>query len=235
LRLGSVSTTSIVLANPDLGPERQHGWDAGADAAFGSRGSLSATYYDQVADDLIQFVVLQNTPPRIGQSQNVGRVKNTGIEIEGTILVGPLGLKAQYAYARSRIKQLAPNYDGDLRVGDQTLLTPKHTAGASVTIDPFRGTSVVAGVTYVGSWNNYSDESLFRCIGGTGPCQPTNRDYIVAYPGFTKLNVAVSHQISRLIEGFILIDNLTNNRAYEATDDNPVMGRVTTAGFRLRY
>ena len=65
------------------------------------------------------------------QFQNVGRVKNTGVEVEGALRVGALQFKGQYGYARSRIAQLAPNYTGDLRVGDQSRSTPTHTAGAS--------------------------------------------------------------------------------------------------------
>src|SRR5439155_20704765 len=53
-----ISPTLEVLANPNLAPERQRGWDAGVDLVFGPWGSLGITYYDQVVRDAIQYVAL---------------------------------------------------------------------------------------------------------------------------------------------------------------------------------
>jgi iron complex outermembrane receptor protein len=234
-KLGGASATSVTLPAPELGPERQHGWDAGVDAVFGGRGSLSVTYYDQTADNLIQSVLLQTSPVRTFQFQNVGRVGNTGIEIEGTVTAGPVRLKGQYAYARSRIEQLAPGYAGDLRVGDQALGIPKHTAGASLSLSLLPGNTVSTGFTYVGTWSNYDWLAESRCSGGTGPCQPTSRDYIVAYPSFVRVNASVFQEITRRVSGFISADNVTNNRAYEMDNFGPVMGRVTTVGAKWQY
>jgi outer membrane receptor protein involved in Fe transport len=202
---------------------------------FGHRGSLSVTYYDQTADDLIQTVLLESSPVQTFQAQNVGKVGNTGVEIEATVTAGPVRIKGQYAYARSRIEQLAPGYGGDLRVGDQALGIPKHTAGASLSADPFRGTTVSAGLTYVGSWTNYDWLAQSRCFGGTGPCEPTFRDYIVAYPSFARVNASVFQQITPRVSGFISADNLTNNKAYEMDNFGPVMGRITTVGAKWQY
>ncbi|MFZ5623154.1 MAG: TonB-dependent receptor [Gemmatimonadota bacterium] len=232
---GGIGPTSVQLANNELGPERQEGWDAGVDLVFGSRGSLSVTLYDQAAEGLIQSVQLRATPVRTVQFQNVGRVKNTGVEVEGTLAVGAVELKAQYGFARARVDQLAPNYTGDLRVGDQSLLTPKHTAGGSIAARPFPLTTVSAGLTYVGSWNYYDNIAQYRCLGRTGPCRASRRDYITAYPSFVKVNASVSQQLTRLIAAFITVDNLTNNQSFEAYNDNAVIGRVSTVGVRFEY
>jgi outer membrane receptor protein involved in Fe transport len=223
------------IANPQLGPERQHGWDVGVDATFSGRGSLSVTYYNQTADNLIQFAQLQATPEVITQFQNLGRVKNTGIEAEATLFLGPVQVKGQYGYARARVDQLAATYTGDLQVGDQALLTPKHTAGASAAIAPFARTTISAGLTYVGSYNNYDSFAQARCAGGTGPCQAAFRDYIVAYPSFAKANATITQQITPLWSGVVSVDNLTNNMAYEGDNSAPVMGRVTTVAVRFQY
>ncbi len=233
-KLASVGATQIQLANPTLGPERQQGWDAGIDVVFASRGRLSITYYDQTADDLIELVSLPAPEPTI-QAQNVGRVANTGFELEGSLTAGPMSMKAHYGYSRARIEQLAPNYTGDLLIGDQTLGTPRHTAGASVTVAPSEGTTMSAGVTYVGSWNQYDYVAQFECFGGTGPCQPTSRDYIVEYPGFVRIKATVSHRITSLLTGVVSVDNLTNSTAYELDNLSPVSGRISTVGVHLRY
>ena len=230
-RVGGVGT----LANPLLGPERQRGWDAGIDAAFGTRGSLSITGFDQIADNLIQFVEVQSVPTRQTQYQNVGRVKNVGLEVEGSLFTGPIQLKAQYAYTRSRVEELGPNYTGDLRAGDQSLLTPKHTLGMSAVITLLKRTTLVAGVTYVGSWTYYDFLAEYRCFGGTGPCRPTLRDYLMEYPGFAKVNASASQQITPAVSAFLSMENVGNNNAFEFFNLSPVIGRTTTIGFRVQY
>jgi outer membrane receptor protein involved in Fe transport len=205
------------------------------DAVFSDLGSLSVTYYNQTANNLIQQVLLQSDPPPTSQWQNVGRVKNTGVEVEGTLYVGPLQFRGQYGYSRARIDHLAPNYTGDLRVGDQALVTPKHTAGASLIALAGTGTTLTAGVTYVGSFRQYDDLARFRCFGGTGPCQPASRDYIVEFPGFVKVNATLSQKITPQVGGFVSVDNLTDNAAFEFNGPNPVTGRITTFGLQLTY
>jgi outer membrane receptor protein involved in Fe transport len=231
----SADVNPTSLANPRLAPERQRGWDAGVDAVFGPRGSLSLTYYDQTADNLIQFVQLQTAPEPIFQFQNVGRIKNTGAELEGSVAIGPLQIKGQYGYARARVEQLGPNYTGTLQIGDQTLTTPKHTAGGSLAIVPLPRTTISAGLTYVGGWSGFDDLAEERCFGGTGPCQANFRDYMIGYPGFVKVNATVSRELTPLLSGFISVDNLTNNQAFEPNNSLTVLGRVSTLGLRLHY
>jgi outer membrane receptor protein involved in Fe transport len=234
-KLGFVTARTVQLSNPELGPERQQGWDAGVDVTLGRSASLGLTYYNQIADNLADAVVLAVTPVLTQQYQNVGRVKNTGLEVEGTLAIGPVFLRAQYGYVHARIQQLSPTYAGDLKVGDEPLLSPSHTAGASVTVAPSARSTLSAGVVYVGNWTYYDNVALFRCFGGTGPCGATFRDYQTRYPGFAKLNVGASHQFTPVLTGFLSIDNLTNNDAPEANNLLPVWGRTSTAGFRVQY
>lgn len=230
----SVSPFSVVLANPLLGPERQRGWDAGIDVAIGDRVSASATYYSQTADDLIDFVFVDPEAVTF-QYQNVGRVKNTGLELEGRVSLGSAQLSAQYAITSGRIRDVGPNYTGDYRAGDRVWLVPRHTAGATVSFSPGRRTALAAGLTYVGSWTYYDDFAFFSCFGGTGPCQETNRDYLTRYPGFLKINLSVAQEITPGVSGFASIDNLTNNDDYEYSNSTPILGRVSMVGLRVRY
>jgi vitamin B12 transporter len=234
-KLGWVTATGAQIANPELGPERQQGWDAGVDVTFGDRGSLGITYYNQLATNLADAVVLQVAPLYTQQFQNVGRVKNTGVEIEGALDVGPLTLRAQYGYTRARIEQLAPGYPGPLQVGDQMQLRPRHTAGGSLAVMPTARTTVSAGVAYLGSWLSTDIVAQFRCYAGTEPCRATQRDYLVRYPAIAKLNASVVQQLSPVLAAFASIDNVTNNDAFEGANLTPVVGRTSTLGLRLQY
>ncbi len=222
------------LVNPNLGPERQTGFDTGVDLFFGAKGSVGVTYYNQTARDLIQHVLLETTASgEVRQYQNVGRVKNTGLEVEGTLTMGVIELSAQYALTRSRVRDLGPSYGGDLIVGEQVFLVPEHTAGARATVRPLSGTNLTAGFAYVGSKTFYDNVAILQCSAGTGACQPLRRDYLIDYPGFAKFNFSASQRITPFLSGLLTVENLTNNHADEFTNTSPVQGRITSVGFRF--
>lgn len=233
---GEVGPASVTLANPLLAPERQRGWDGGIDLVFGSHGSLSVTGFAQTAEDLIAFLQVTGTPLPTFQYQNVGRVTNRGVEIEGELSLGPAQLRAQYGYVRSRVEDLGPagSPGAQIQVGDTPLGVPKHTAGASLTVLPWKTTTLTAGATYIGSFRQVDFLQLFGCFGGTAACQPTFRDYAIDYPGFAKVNVAVTQQVTSRLEALVTVDNLTNNGASEGGNTLPVLGRMTMVGLRAR-
>jgi outer membrane receptor protein involved in Fe transport len=109
------------------------------------------------------------------------------------------------------------------------------------TVKPRTGTSVTAGLTYVGSVRQLDALALIRCFGGTEPCPESflttfsTRDFLIDYPDFAKLNAAITQRISRQLEGFVSVENLTNNTAYEGTNTIAVMGRITMAGMRASF
>jgi outer membrane receptor protein involved in Fe transport len=234
-KLGFTSPTAIQLPNPRLGPERQQGWDVGLDLVFGKHGVLSLTYFRQVADHLADAVVLESAPFLTQQFQNVGRVNNSGVEVEAGFEAGPVSLRGQYGYVRARIRELAPTYAGDLRVGDEPLLNPAHTAGALISFSPSPAWTATGGVTYVGQWRNYDYVALFRCQGGSEPCRAGFRDYQTTYPALLKLNLGITRQLTTAVAAFVAIDNLTNNNAHEANNLLPVRGRTSTVGVRFRH
>lgn len=239
---GLVTPSDIVIANPALLPERQEGWDGGLDVLLGSRGSLGITGYHQTAEDLIVSVTLAAEPTLTRQFQNLGRVSNRGLELEARWNIGPLiQIAGQYAYVRSRIESLGPTFAGDERVGDRTRDVPAHTAGGTISVVPRQGTSVTAGVTYVGSFREYDYLAEFGCFGETVACPAsfldsgTTRDFIVDYPGFTKVSAAITQQIMPQLSGTLSVKNLTNNLSYENFNLNPVRGRLTSVAFQWRY
>jgi outer membrane receptor protein involved in Fe transport len=233
----AVLTPSVLqLANARLSPERQSGWDTGIDVAFGGQGSIGITYYDQVARELIDAVTLNaDTVPQVQQFQNLGRIRNRGLELEGTVRLAIGQLSGQYAITSSRVEALDATYGGDLEVGDQLLVVPRHTGGLSLAIVPLRRTTITVGLSFVGAWTNYDVLAELRCFGGTGPCPSTNRGFIRSYPAFTKVSLAVTRQITPMLSAFVSVKNLTNNEDTEFFNSVPIQGRTTVAGLRLHY
>jgi iron complex outermembrane receptor protein len=226
---------SFLLGNPDLKPQRQHGWDAGVDVSLGRSVSAGITYYDQTASDLIQFVTV--TPPVLEfQYQNVGRIRNSGLELEATVDIGPTRATGQFAVTDSKVAELSPIYTGDLRAGDRPLLVPKYTGGATLTVTPRRRTTLTAGLKYVGSFRNYDSFAQLSCAVGTGECLPSARDYIVEYPGFVKLDLGATQRLAPWVSAFVSVRNVANNMAAEKNNVNvAIMGRITMAGMELTF
>jgi hypothetical protein len=144
-------------------------------------------------------------------------------------------LRIQYAYTSSRVEDTGPQYTGDLRVGEQVFLTPYNTGGASLSLTPLPHTNIAASLTYVGEWVYYDQVAELRCAGGTGPCPNASRGFLTRFPGFVKMNVTVSQQLTRVASVFVSSDNVTNRQVDELTNAQAVLGRVTMAGVRIRY
>lgn len=218
------------LANASLGPERQRGFDGGVDLAFG-RATVSATYYDQTATDLIQFVLLDGSQlPQIRRFENVGRVANRGLELEGGLHMGRVNFTAQFGHATSVVRALGPAYTGDLQPGDQVLGIPRNTAGASLAVSALANTTLTLGVVYVGARTNYDDRAMF-----TDPTRETLRDYWTTFPAFSKVNLGVSQALSRSATAFVSIENVANENASEQSNLIPIQGRISMVGLRLHY
>jgi outer membrane receptor protein involved in Fe transport len=235
-RDGLNSPFEIQLANPHLQPEDQRGWDAGIDIVSSHGWSVGVTYYDQTARGLIQQVEIPDTSAvPILQFQNLGRVRNSGVELEAKFAVSIAQLSVNYAYTSSRVESLGPLYAGDLRVGDQVLLVPRLTGGATLTIQPLSGTSIAVGAAYVGSWTYYNYFAEFPCFAGTVPCAASTRAYWEQYPGFVKVNLSITQAITPRIGAFVSVNNIGNNYAYEFSNASSVVGRTTIAGLRCRF
>lgn len=218
------------LANESLGPERQRGFDGGVDVAFG-RATVSATYYDQIATDLIQSVLLDGSQlPQVRKFENVGRVANRGIELEGGLHFGRVNATAQFARATSAVKALGPAYTGDLQPGDQALGIPRYTAGASLAVSALPHTTLTLGMVYVGALTNYDDRAMF-----TDPSRNTLRDYWTRYPGFTKVNIGVSQELASTTTAFVSIENVANSNPIERSNIIPIQGRISMVGLRFHY
>lgn len=238
---GTVTASSVQLANPLLAAEQQQGWDGGVDLVFGDRASLSLSGFIQRAKDLIAFMQVATAPLPTYQYQNIGEVSNRGLEVEGNVSVSTwLQLTAQYGYVRSRFESVGTSR-GAVQVGDEPLGVPTHTAGAALTMTPREGTTLTAGLSYVGKFKQADFLAEYRCFASFDePACPGSflstgsaRAFTVRYPALAKIDVSVTQSVARDIEAFLTIDNLTNSQAYEGRSTVPVVGRNTMVGLHI--
>jgi outer membrane receptor protein involved in Fe transport len=224
------------LANPRLGPERQRGKDAGLEIYFATGASFGVTYFDQDAVDLVDFVLVDPaTDPPSYQYQNVGRIKNKGWELEGRWELGRIQLSGTFSSTNSTVRQLAASYSGEYQVGDRIRGIPRRSAGASIAYAPRRGTTLSASMTHLGSWTELDLVALYGAFFGSDVYRGSDRDYWITYPAVTKFAMVVTQQLTPNLGGFLRIDNVGDNRRFEADNLNTPMGRIVTAGARLSY
>ena len=224
---------TVQRANPALAPERQDGGDAGVDIEFGHGATFSVTYYNQRAHDLIIQELLARTPQgtNILQYQNVGGIKNEGLEISGSLTWSILRWRAEYSYTSSKITDLGGDTSGVYRVGDQALLVPLTSGGMTMSLTPWRGGSVSAGATYFGFWTG---PDVVKEILPADSLLTARQD-LKRWPGFVKFKLTIDQRISRRLAGWISVDNLSDNHAVEQAAAFVTPGRTTTVGLRFQY
>lgn len=231
-RLEIITATYRYLSNPEIGPERQRGWDTGVELYFGGRGSLGITYYDQIAIDLIDPVNLgmDELGRAIYQNQNVGEIANRGWELEGKLNAHPIRLSATYSLTNSTVRTLSPSYTGGLGVGNRMLGVPKHTAGLSVGYDFLKG-SAVLDVTHISNWIQTGYLNLYEALFINGDYDPTD-NYWKKYNPVTRMSLRVEQALTSKLNAFLRVDNLTDKQHGEYADQYVAAGRTTVLGIR---
>ena len=222
-------------ANPGLAPEVQAGLEAGVDL-FSERGSfVRLTWFDQRASDLIQSVLFPTAAgsPQTYQYQNVGAIRNRGVELETGLRLGSVGADALLYYTRSRVARLAPTYSGFLRPGDELPEVPALAGSARVSYTG-RGFRVALGTSLVGSWLGYDWVALAAASQSQAGSGPAIQDYLIRYPSIVKPYVSGSVDLLRQVTAFLTIDNLTNSLRYERNNGTPPAGRSALIGLEFR-
>lgn len=231
---------SIQIANPNLGPERQRGFDGGVELYFGARASFAASYYNQRVDDMITTVIVSGPADttEVDQNQNIGQVKNTGVELEGSVTVAPFAFSATYSRFNSTVRQVSGGALGDgtgqYRPGDRLLVIP-HSSGGFNTGLTLGRTQLHAGLTYIGSFRNYDRIALFDAVFGGGAAPQAPRAYIIDYPSVFKWNASVTETLPHGVSAFVRVDNLSNSYASEVDNITAVYGRLTVVGLRATW
>lgn len=239
-KLGRTFSCCVTVANDHLAPEAQSGYDLGVDLYVGSHLSLGVTRYDQEARDMIQLVRLSDpaVTPETRQYQNVGRIKNTGWEIEATAsLAPPLAISGHWSIMNSTVKQLSPTYTGtDLVVGERPLNVPRNTGAATISYTaPRIGVSLT--MSHKGSWQEFRWTRYLEALVGTDPDRDpytgNNRDYIDDYPAVQRFKLNVTYDATSRVTAMLNVDNLLNDASTSQTDIDLVQGRQIGIGARI--
>ncbi len=180
------------------------------------------------------------TPPGAvptSQFQNISRVRNTGLELQGGLPLGPVQLKGTYSITNSTIQALPADFpSGGYQVGDRILGIPHTAAGATVTFAPTARSSIAVSMTHFSNWIETDILAEYRVLPPFNePPRPNVRDYWVEYPAITKFGVSVSQVLSKGVTAFAHAENVGNNLRYERNNSIIPTPRSVLVGATLRY
>ena len=218
-----IRATLFSVANPDLSPERGRSWEVGMERLLtDARARISASYFSQRFDDLIQFV--SGGPPTfVGRYENLAQATSKGYEAE--LEVAPskdVSASASYTVVSPRVSAVSPGAGASLVVGAPLLRRPSHSGTASVRLAP-PGRSLSLTASYVGKRPDI-DFNQFP--------SPT-----VTLPAFVRLDAASESAIWRGQNGSSLsltarIENVLDKQ-YETILHYPAPGRTFLVGARF--
>ncbi|HJQ12226.1 MAG TPA: TonB-dependent receptor [Gemmatimonadaceae bacterium] len=249
----------------DLDPEEQSGVEAGIDLFFGKTFGLQVTRFDQLASGLIQrvaYVTEQNTnegpgrlegpgsggsyaaPNQYASSdrhiaymlQNVGEITNRGWEVKGDFQLSSLTLSGTYSTVDSRVRRVAHNYVGDMRVGDRMLEVPARTGSLSAAwIGSGWNTSIGASRSW--DWIDYDRVALAGAFSNSTQSDgqlvgQQLRNYWLRYSGVTRLRASLGRSLYRGLSFTINGENLLNRQHGEPDNITLVPGRTLSIGLR---
>jgi vitamin B12 transporter len=217
----SFASGPFTVPNPNLKPETNRAFEAGfQQGLFGNRYSLTATYYNNLFRDQIEFASSPTT--FIGQYVNVNESFAHGVEVElqGKIL-SRLSLNTGYTYTSTQILQAplctAANFcDPLLATGQPFIRRPKNSATALLTYLGRRWGGNLSG-SFVG---RRPDSDFF----GFG---------ITHAAGYVRVDMGGWYALTSRVTAYAALQNAFDKN-YQEVVGYPALGANVRAGMRFR-
>jgi outer membrane cobalamin receptor len=209
------------VANPGLRPERNRSFDAGVQQNFFGKYSLTATYFNNLFHDQIEFAIA-DPETGVGQYFNVNKSLAHGaeFEIQGKIL-SRLLLNAAYTYTSTQILE-APlctpaNFcDPIFDAGNPFLRRPKHS-----------GTFLL----------NYLGNRWGANLGGSFVGRRFDSDFlglgISHAAGYARVDLGGWYQIHSRVTAYVNLENVLDKQ-YNEVVGYPALPINVRAGLRFK-
>jgi len=211
-----------VIPNPDLQPEKARSFEAGVEQKFSRDYSLTATYFNGLFHDKIDFNFLTGTacpPPSAfcGQYVNVNEALAHGAEVEfhGRPLA-KLSLDGSYTYTSTQILEQPFAFDPLLGPGQPLIRRPKHSGSLLLTYLSTRW-----GANLGGSFIGRRADSDFLGYG------------INHAAGYARVDLGGWYAFTSRITAYVNLENAVD-KAYQEVVGYPALGANVRAGMRFR-
>jgi vitamin B12 transporter len=204
-----------IQPNPFLRAEETRAFEAGLVESFGRRYSLTATYFNNLFRNKIDF----NFAPCFctGQYVNVNEAIAHGAELEAQARpISQLEVTLSYVYTSTQILKEPFAFDPLLMPGQPLLRRPRHSATALATYGGRRW-----GADLAASFVGRRPDSDFLGFG------------IQHAPGYMRLDAGGWRTVRPWMTAYINLENVLN-RFYEEVTGYPALGFNFRAGIRFR-
>ena len=214
--------TAFTVGSPDLRPEKSRSAEVSMIGSYDHDAvTLTATYFAQRFEDLIQFV--SGPPPDFrGSYANLTGASSNGAEFE--LSVAPTSIvrtTASYTIVEPKVTRIDPGYEGGDHVGDALLRRPTHSGSLVTSLGLSAGLNVGAAINYVGRRPDM-DFSQF----------PSPR---VTLPSYTKVDLSAELPLPVFRQGTVFINARVENvfdRHYQEVLNFAAPGRTFLVGGR---
>ncbi len=191
--------------NPELGPEKSKGWDAGFEQSlFGDKVVFGSTVFRNTITDLIGF----GGPP-LFPTINVGKARTEGVESSLTLRpMRDITVSAAHSYTLT----------SNRKNNTELLRRPKHQFTLGTSYQYSDKGDVGMNVRYAGSRRDfrYSDSAL------------------VSIPGFTVMDMNTSYKVHPNASVYARLENVLDKR-YEEVSGFGQPGRGLYVGVKANY
>jgi len=210
--------TVLTLANNQLGPERLIGGEAGISLEPVRNLTWRATWFDNRVKDPVSNVTLTTVGANVTQQrQNLGRTQITGVQTDVEYRVGTnWSVGGGYLFNRARVTEFVTNPG---LVGKFLPQVPMHRGSVQVEYANPRVVNVGFGLQAIGPQFDDDQNTPSRVL-----------------PGFAVLSLSASRRVSRNLELFAGVQNLTDREYFVGTLPTTIgTPRLINGGVRVRF
>lgn len=206
-----------VLPNPALKAEGARAFETGVEQKFGGNYSLTATYFNNLFRNKIDFNFLGCNPACTGQYVNVNKALAHGAEVQFQGRpVAKLAFEAAYVYTSTQILEAPFAFDPLLSAGEPLIRRPKHLGSLLL--------------TYLGSrWGGN--------LGGSFVGRRADSDFlgygINHAAGYARVDVGGWYALNSRMTAYVNVENALDKQ-YNEVVGYPALGANFRAGMRFR-
>ena len=210
--------TVLTLANNQLGPERLVGGEAGVNIEPIRNLSVRSTWFDNRVKDPVSNVTLTTVGANVTQQrQNLGRTRIHGIQSDAQYTIGAgWRITGGYLFNVAKVTKFDAN---PTLVGKDLPQVPRNRGSFAIDYTNSRYLNVWFGLQAVGDQFDDDQNTPSRVL-----------------PDFAVLSLSASRRLTRNLEVFAGVQNLTDRQYFVGTLPTTVgTPRLVNGGVRVRF
>jgi iron complex outermembrane receptor protein len=205
----------VTLANPELGPERLVGGEAGVNVLAARGITWRTTWFDNRVKDPVANVTI--TPPNLLQRKNLGRTRIWGVQTDVDYRIGQaLRITGAYIYDAARVRENSLN---PALVGLRLAQVPAHRGAFQLQYSHPRLATIALDAQFSGAQFDDDLNTKSRVL-----------------PKYSLVHLNVSRELGRSLQVFASVQNLFDTEYFVGSLPTLVgPPRLVSGGLRVQF